>query len=122
MTTAGTANNFPFLSKHMRPTARKHSQVQNTFPSTSVHKSELVPIEQVLKHYSSYWNEDKIHKLALRLAEEAFFWWDSQNVENLEKSLLPFVQAIYPNGHKFVQDNDPKHTAPDPPMDGGERC
>lgn len=27
----------------------------------------------------------------------------------LRSSLLPFIKDIYPNGHRFVQDNDPKH-------------
>ena len=27
----------------------------------------------------------------------------------LKKSLLPFIRDVYPNGHRFVQDNDPKH-------------
>ena len=31
-------------------------------------------------------------------------------IEILGKSLLPFVRAVYPDGHKFVQDNDLKHT------------
>ena len=25
------------------------------------------------------------------------------------KSLVPFICAVYPNGHCFMQDNDPKH-------------
>ena len=32
-------------------------------------------------------------------------------VEILEKTLLPFVQKVYPDGHRLVQDNDPKHTS-----------
>ena len=31
--------------------------------------------------------------------------------EILQKTLLPFAQARYPNGYKFMQDNDPKHVA-----------
>ena len=27
----------------------------------------------------------------------------------LEKSLVPFIRNVYPDGHHFVQDNDPKH-------------
>ena len=27
----------------------------------------------------------------------------------LGKSLIPFVRDIYPDGHRFVQNNDPKH-------------
>ena len=27
----------------------------------------------------------------------------------LERCLVPFLQAVYPDGHCFVQDNDPKH-------------
>ena len=27
----------------------------------------------------------------------------------LEKSFVPLVKAVYPDGHRFVQDNDPKH-------------
>ena len=30
-------------------------------------------------------------------------------VEILEKSLIPFIRAVYPDGHRFVQDNNPKH-------------
>ena len=29
----------------------------------------------------------------------------------LENTLLPFIRDVYPNGHKFMADNDPKHTS-----------
>ena len=29
----------------------------------------------------------------------------------LQAKLLPFIQATYPEGHRFQQDNDPKHTS-----------
>ena len=29
----------------------------------------------------------------------------------LEKTLLPMIQKLYPNGHRFIQDNDPKPTS-----------
>lgn len=31
--------------------------------------------------------------------------------EILEKTLLPFIQSRFPDGHRFQQDNDPKHTS-----------
>ena len=32
-------------------------------------------------------------------------------VSILEEALLPFLRNVYPDGHRFVQDNDPKHTS-----------
>ena len=32
-------------------------------------------------------------------------------IEILEATLLPFLESIYPNGHRFMADNDPKHTS-----------
>ena len=30
-------------------------------------------------------------------------------VSILRSSLLPFIQDTFPNGHRFIQDNNPKH-------------
>ena len=29
----------------------------------------------------------------------------------LEGTLLPFIEKVYPEDHKFMMDNDPKHTS-----------
>ena len=30
-------------------------------------------------------------------------------VDILQRTLIPFITEVYPDGHKFIQDNDPKH-------------
>ena len=32
-------------------------------------------------------------------------------IEILEATLLPFLEPIYPDGHCFMAENDPKHTS-----------
>ena len=30
-------------------------------------------------------------------------------IQVLQQTLLPFLQQTYPEGHRFMADNDPKH-------------
>ena len=32
-------------------------------------------------------------------------------MDMLDKTLLPFIAEVYPFGHRFMQDNDPKHSS-----------
>ena len=32
-------------------------------------------------------------------------------VDILKKTLKPFIDEVYPDNHRFMQDNDPKHTS-----------
>ena len=32
-------------------------------------------------------------------------------IQVLQQTLLPFLQQMYPKGHRFMADNDPKHTS-----------
>ena len=32
-------------------------------------------------------------------------------IQILEQTLLPFVEEVYPDGHRLMADNDPKHTS-----------
>ena len=32
-------------------------------------------------------------------------------VDIIGRTLLPFVHEVYPDGHRFMQDNDPKHVS-----------
>ena len=32
-------------------------------------------------------------------------------IDILEQTLLPFIREAYPDGHRLMQDNDPKHTS-----------
>ena len=32
-------------------------------------------------------------------------------IQILEEFLIPFLNQVYPNGHRFIRDNDPKHTS-----------
>ena len=30
-------------------------------------------------------------------------------IDILDRAMLPFLHEVYPEGHRFMQDNDPKH-------------
>ena len=32
-------------------------------------------------------------------------------VQLLQESLVPFIRNVYSDGHRLMQDNDPKHTS-----------
>ena len=37
---------------------------------------------------------------------------NAEGYENiLQEGLIPFLQNVYPGGHRLMQDNDPKHTS-----------
>jgi len=38
-------------------------------------------------------------------------WMQHLCIEILKKTLIPFVESIYPDSHCFMADNDPKHTS-----------
>ena len=32
-------------------------------------------------------------------------------IEILDRTLIPFIKSVYPDGHRLMADNDPKHTS-----------
>jgi len=37
----------------------------------------------------------------------------SLHIDVLDKTLLPFLEKVYPDGHRLMADNNPKHTSND---------
>ena len=52
----------------------------------------------------SVWREEQ--EYAFRCNNDAILY-----VQILEQALIPFLEQVYPDGHRFMQDNDHKHTS-----------
>ena len=37
--------------------------------------------------------------------------YNELSIIHAKEYFVPFIKDVYPDGHKFMQDNDPKHTS-----------